>query len=125
MKPAPVPSPCINVCRMDERSGWCVGCFRSLDEIAAWSRLDDEQREFLSIVRSSAADLLAMVNAAIALWIIDLTARRFVSGDKRTIILLLHTLRYGATHRYIKRKRRSCAAAAIDCNCTAEHRHNT
>lgn len=33
--------------------------------------------------------LLAMVNAALALWMIDLTARRFVRGDKRAIILLL------------------------------------
>jgi predicted Fe-S protein YdhL (DUF1289 family) len=38
---APVPSPCISVCRMDERSGWCEGCLRTLDEIAAWSMLDD------------------------------------------------------------------------------------
>ena len=38
---APVPSPCINVCRMDEASGLCSGCLRSLDEIAAWSTLDD------------------------------------------------------------------------------------
>lgn len=38
---APVPSPCISVCRMDNASGWCVGCLRTLDEIAAWSRLDD------------------------------------------------------------------------------------
>jgi predicted Fe-S protein YdhL (DUF1289 family) len=33
------PSPCISVCRMDETSGLCVGCLRSLDEIAAWSSL--------------------------------------------------------------------------------------
>lgn len=33
--------------------------------------------------------LLAMVNSAIALWAVDLTSRRFVSGDKRAIILLL------------------------------------
>jgi uncharacterized protein len=32
-----VASPCINVCRMDAASGWCEGCRRSLDEIAAWS----------------------------------------------------------------------------------------
>ncbi len=38
---APVPSPCINVCRMDARSGLCEGCRRTLDEIAHWSRLDD------------------------------------------------------------------------------------
>jgi hypothetical protein len=37
----PVPSPCINVCRMDEATGWCEGCLRTLDEIGAWSALDD------------------------------------------------------------------------------------
>jgi predicted Fe-S protein YdhL (DUF1289 family) len=26
---------------MDEASGWCVGCGRTIDEIAAWSALDD------------------------------------------------------------------------------------
>lgn len=36
---APVPSPCIDVCRMDAASGLCEGCLRSLDEIAAWSRM--------------------------------------------------------------------------------------
>lgn len=39
-----VASPCINVCRMDEHSGLCVGCFRTLDEIAGWSSGSDEQR---------------------------------------------------------------------------------
>lgn len=33
--------------------------------------------------------LLAMVNAALALWAVDLTTRRFVRGDKRVIVLLL------------------------------------
>jgi predicted Fe-S protein YdhL (DUF1289 family) len=43
MKPtAPVASPCISVCRLDEASGLCVGCLRTLDEIAAWSLLDDD-----------------------------------------------------------------------------------
>jgi predicted Fe-S protein YdhL (DUF1289 family) len=37
----PAPSPCISVCRMDAASGLCEGCFRTLDEIAAWSRLDE------------------------------------------------------------------------------------
>lgn len=39
-----VDSPCINVCRMDPASGLCLGCLRNIDEIAAWSRLDDEAR---------------------------------------------------------------------------------
>ena len=42
--PAEVSSPCTGVCRMDERSGWCVGCARTLAEIAAWSTLSDEQK---------------------------------------------------------------------------------
>ncbi|AOY98416.1 Fe-S oxidoreductase [Cupriavidus sp. USMAHM13] len=33
----PVPSPCRNVCRMDAAGGWCEGCLRTIDEIAAWS----------------------------------------------------------------------------------------
>ncbi|WP_443112070.1 DUF1289 domain-containing protein [Aquabacterium sp. OR-4] len=40
----PVASPCINVCRMNAASGWCEGCLRSLDEIAAWGRLDEHAR---------------------------------------------------------------------------------
>jgi predicted Fe-S protein YdhL (DUF1289 family) len=40
----PVPSPCIDVCRMDEATGWCVGCLRTLDEIALWSALDDDDK---------------------------------------------------------------------------------
>jgi predicted Fe-S protein YdhL (DUF1289 family) len=38
-------SPCINICRMHEGTGWCEGCARTIDEIAAWSRLDDATRE--------------------------------------------------------------------------------
>jgi uncharacterized protein len=29
------PSPCINVCSLDE-NGFCVGCLRTGDEIARW-----------------------------------------------------------------------------------------
>jgi predicted Fe-S protein YdhL (DUF1289 family) len=41
---APVPSPCISVCRMHAASGLCEGCLRTIDEIAAWSTLDDEAK---------------------------------------------------------------------------------
>jgi len=41
---APLPSPCINVCRMDDATGWCAGCLRTLDEIALWSRLADKDK---------------------------------------------------------------------------------
>ncbi len=36
-----VPSPCQSVCIMHPTTGWCEGCLRSLDEIAAWSRMDN------------------------------------------------------------------------------------
>lgn len=39
-----VPSPCISVCRMDARTGWCEGCWRTLAEIADWSRMDDPRK---------------------------------------------------------------------------------
>lgn len=42
-----VPSPCISVCRMDGVSGLCQGCFRTRDEIAAWSRADDGHKRAL------------------------------------------------------------------------------
>jgi predicted Fe-S protein YdhL (DUF1289 family) len=32
-----VPSPCINICKMDPASGLCEGCFRTIDEIRMWS----------------------------------------------------------------------------------------
>lgn len=37
-----LPSPCISVCAMEITTGLCRGCLRTLDEIAAWSTLDDE-----------------------------------------------------------------------------------
>ncbi len=42
---APLPSPCINVCRMDETTGWCAGCLRTLDEITLWSRLSEAGKQ--------------------------------------------------------------------------------
>jgi predicted Fe-S protein YdhL (DUF1289 family) len=40
-----VASPCINVCQMNEATGWCEGCHRTLDEIAFWSVLDESDKE--------------------------------------------------------------------------------
>jgi len=39
-----ITSPCINICKMDTSSGLCQGCFRTLDEITAWSGIDDPAR---------------------------------------------------------------------------------
>lgn len=36
-------TPCIGVCRLD-RDGFCEGCHRTGEEIAAWLTYSDEQR---------------------------------------------------------------------------------
>jgi len=41
---SPVPSPCINVCEMEPDTGLCRGCMRTLAEIAAWGRANDDYK---------------------------------------------------------------------------------
>lgn len=44
-------SPCVAVCRIDERNGLCVGCFRNIDEIRDWIiMLPEERQRVLSII---------------------------------------------------------------------------
>lgn len=43
----PVPSPCTSVCRVDEPTGYCEGCLRTLDEIIDWGTLPDPQRRVI------------------------------------------------------------------------------
>ena len=40
---AAVPSPCIDICRLDAR-GLCIGCHRTIDEITEWSRASEARR---------------------------------------------------------------------------------
>lgn len=44
MPSSPVPSPCVQLCRMAADDSFCVGCYRTLAEIAAWSTLSDPDR---------------------------------------------------------------------------------
>jgi uncharacterized protein len=39
-----VPSPCISVCKMDSKQGLCVGCGRTLDEIARWGGMSESEK---------------------------------------------------------------------------------
>jgi len=43
--PPPIKTPCIKVCVVDGESGLCLGCYRKLNEVAAWGRLTDEERD--------------------------------------------------------------------------------
>ena len=39
-----IESPCTKICTMDAASGLCVGCGRTLDEIARWGSMADAER---------------------------------------------------------------------------------
>ena len=39
-----IASPCIDVCRMDAKSGLCEGCLRTVDEIFGWAAATDAQK---------------------------------------------------------------------------------
>ena len=40
----PIQTPCTEICTIDPRSGLCLGCRRTLDEIARWTLLTDQER---------------------------------------------------------------------------------
>jgi predicted Fe-S protein YdhL (DUF1289 family) len=44
----PIASPCIRICAVNPKTGFCDGCFRSLPEIAKWSRFSDEERDTIT-----------------------------------------------------------------------------
>lgn len=71
-KPGPVASPCIDVCRMDPATGWCVGCARTLDEIAAWGSLpDDDKRRVWALLPARQDELEARGVLATVEWPAD------------------------------------------------------
>jgi predicted Fe-S protein YdhL (DUF1289 family) len=42
-------TPCVNICLLDPETGSCLGCGRTLAEIAAWARMSDaERREIMT-----------------------------------------------------------------------------
>ncbi|MGE0595413.1 MAG: DUF1289 domain-containing protein [Hyphomonadaceae bacterium] len=45
MAETPISTPCIKVCAVSGASGLCVGCGRTLQEIAAWGRLTEAERQ--------------------------------------------------------------------------------
>jgi predicted Fe-S protein YdhL (DUF1289 family) len=44
-----VPSPCVNVCRMNPRTGLCEGCQRTIDEIMRWSSATEDMKRAIWI----------------------------------------------------------------------------
>ncbi|HXZ07131.1 MAG TPA: DUF1289 domain-containing protein [Paraburkholderia sp.] len=62
---APVPSPCIDVCRMNADTGWCDGCLRTIDEIASWSSFGDRQKRAIwDAIEERHAQIIAQSKAS-------------------------------------------------------------
>jgi predicted Fe-S protein YdhL (DUF1289 family) len=40
-------NPCISVCEFDGRTGWCLGCGRTIPEIREWRKLTPYRRTTL------------------------------------------------------------------------------
>ena len=55
-----IESPCVRECRVDQITGYCVGCFRTLREISYWASYTTEQRlrvmSFIAARRAALAD---------------------------------------------------------------------
>jgi predicted Fe-S protein YdhL (DUF1289 family) len=37
-------TPCVNICLLDNESGLCLGCGRTIAEIAGWAGMSDAER---------------------------------------------------------------------------------
>ncbi|ALL13569.1 DUF1289 domain-containing protein [Caulobacter henricii] len=60
--PRPIVSPCIKVCAVDGQSGYCLGCRRTLPEIASWARKsDDERSAILAELPSRPVPMISLV----------------------------------------------------------------
>ncbi len=58
MERAEIESPCVRDCRVDQLTGFCVGCFRTLTEISYWATYTQQQRRrILRFVESRRAAL--------------------------------------------------------------------
>ncbi|MFN4289000.1 MAG: DUF1289 domain-containing protein [Brevundimonas sp.] len=64
----PVLTPCIKVCAVDGESGLCLGCFRSLQEIAAWARYTDEERAIILDQLSARRQLISPEKLGLSAW---------------------------------------------------------
>jgi predicted Fe-S protein YdhL (DUF1289 family) len=62
--PRPIATPCVKVCAVDGTSGYCLGCRRTLPEIAGWARLSDAEREAIMLALPDRPDPMVALMAA-------------------------------------------------------------
>jgi len=51
-------TPCINICDIDQGTGLCMGCGRTIDEIARWATMTNaERRKIMDVLEARKAAL--------------------------------------------------------------------
>jgi len=40
-----IDSPCVDICVVHPKERICTGCYRTIDEITAWSKMEPEERQ--------------------------------------------------------------------------------
>ena len=49
LHPPAVPSPCVAICVLDPNTGYCKGCYRTIEEIGGWMLMSNvDKRACLS-----------------------------------------------------------------------------
>ncbi len=43
--PSPTPSPCISLCKINQETELCEGCWRTLDEIVMWATASEATKQ--------------------------------------------------------------------------------
>ena len=47
-----LPSPCVSICKLNKSTGFCEGCYRTENEIALWTSMNNDERlSLLPILR--------------------------------------------------------------------------
>lgn len=57
----PVDSPCVDICKIVQRTGFCRGCGRTAAEIRTWQRVSEAEKE--AILASLPERMWAMSDA--------------------------------------------------------------
>ncbi|HEV7319105.1 MAG TPA: DUF1289 domain-containing protein [Ensifer sp.] len=51
-------SPCILVCSIDDKTGYCFGCGRTRDEVGKWSLYTDSERDIIMDALPARLDII-------------------------------------------------------------------
>ena len=54
-----IESPCVRICVVHPEARICTGCYRTMDEIARWSKMDSEERRDIMAALPDRAPMLS------------------------------------------------------------------